>query len=677
MTIVAAACFLAQHWPVFACGADKRPVTTHGFKDATQDEAAVRDMFRRPGAAMIGVPTGLASDLAVIDLDVKNGAPGLEWLAANEHRLPRTRRHKTRSGGAHLLFRYPAGRNIRNSASKLAPGVDVRGEGGYIIAPPSDGYSVADNAMPAEMPAWLIDLIDPPRPAPAPAQRTTYRPSGELTKYGISALDSATTAILNAPDGAKHDTLNREAYSIGGLVTGGEIPEAEARAALESALAGIRHRCEDFAAAQKTLAEAFRDGMAQPRNVPAPRLLRRTVEEYAPPAGWQEPPPLDEPPAHWEAQPEPVAPSSDATPPRAAREERRLPVILFSDAAPSLDASDFVEGVLTTGAMSVVYGESNSGKTFFVLDLALHVAAGMQWRDRQVDQGFVMYLALEGGHGIRNRVSAWKAEHGMEDANLPFAIVPYAVNLLDPEADSSAVIDTVKAVAEQFGQAPTLIVVDTLARAIAGGNENSSEDMGALVRNGDLIRQATGAHLTWIHHSGKDQAKGARGHSSLRAATDTEIEVVATGAARMASVTKQRDMECGGGFAFTLKVVELGANRRGKAVTSCIVEAEDEHAPGGAPARRRLRGHKQRALEVLADLIASSGRTGDPGAPSGIASVPDKWWRERFYERAMPGAEAEARKKAFRRAADELVEARVVGMGGGRVWVVQNRDDGA
>jgi hypothetical protein len=258
----------------------------------------------------------------------------------------------------------------------------------------------------------------------------------------------------------------------------------------------------------------------------------------------------------------------------------------------------------------------------------------------------------------------------MEDANIPFAIVPVALNLLDPEADASAVIDTMKAVSERFGMAPTLIVVDTLARAIAGGNENSSEDMGALVRNGDLIRQATGAHLAWIHHSGKDQAKGARGHSSLRAATDTEIEVVATGAARQASVTKQRDMECGGAFGFTLKVVELGANRRGKAVTSCIVEVGDEHTPGGVPARRRLKGQKQRALEVLADLIASSGRTGDPGVPPGCPSVPETWWRERFYERAMPGAEAEARKKAFRRAADELLEAKAVGMGGSRVWVV-------
>lgn len=353
-----------------------------------------------------------------------------------------------------------------------------------------------------------------------------------------------------------------------------------------------------------------------------------------------------------------------------------LPTLIFSDVAPALDADDFVEGLLASSAMSVVYGESNSGKTFFAIDLALHIASGMQWRDRAVDGGFVLYLALEGSNGIRNRVAAWRAEYGMEDASIPFAIVPVAVNLLNADTDVASIIATVKAVSSRFEAPPTLIVVDTLARAIAGGNENAGEDMGALVRNGDAIRRATGAHLMWIHHSGKDQAKGARGHSSLRAATDTEIEVVAVDGARTASVTKQRDMECSGAFGFTLKVVELGANRRGKAVTSCVVEAGDEHTPGGVPARRRLKGHQQRALEVLADLIAHSGRAGDFGVPQGLPSVPDKWWRERFYEKAMPGAEAEARKRAFRRAADYLIEIHAVGMSADRVWLANRKEGG-
>ena len=146
--IARAAEFLAQQWPCFPCNAEKRPVTPRGLKDASQELHAVRSMFRSNGADMIGVPTGAASGFVVVDLDIKEGASGLEWLAANEHRIPETRRHRTRSGGLHLLFTPPAGRTIRNSAGKLAPGVDVRGDGGYVIVPPSPGYAIASDAMP-------------------------------------------------------------------------------------------------------------------------------------------------------------------------------------------------------------------------------------------------------------------------------------------------------------------------------------------------------------------------------------------------------------------------------------------------------------------------------------------------------------------------------------------------
>jgi hypothetical protein len=163
MNILAAAQFLSEQWPVFPCGTNKRPITDHGLYDATTDMATVAEMFRRPGSALIGVPTGEASGFFVVDLDVKEGVSGLEWLAENQHRIPRTRTHRTRSGGQHLLFAMPAGRSIRNSASKLAPGVDVRGSGGYVIVPPSTGYAIADDTMPAEAPSWLLDAIDPPR----------------------------------------------------------------------------------------------------------------------------------------------------------------------------------------------------------------------------------------------------------------------------------------------------------------------------------------------------------------------------------------------------------------------------------------------------------------------------------------------------------------------------------
>jgi hypothetical protein len=641
---------------VFPCDTAKRPCVKGGFTAASKDRAEINRMFSTPGARLIGVPTGRMNKLIVIDVDVKNGARGMEWLELNREALPETRTHKTRSGGLHLLFVAPENVEIRNSASRVAPGVDVRGEGGYVIVPPSDGYAVADPIEPAEMPRWLI------KACLKQEERQEQHQSNPLiaadgTPYGIKALQNACANIRNAPDGQKHDTLNREAYSIGGLVTAGEVVQSVAYAELSAALHAIRHRCEDFKGALKTLHGAFGDGMNAPRSVThIPSRLQITP---------QTPESANDGDTNVPNRDKKGDKTGDTAP-------KALKYHTFIELEADLDASDFVEGLLIDGAMSVVYGESNAGKTFWATDLALHVAAGHPWCGREVERGAVLYLALEGAHGIKNRVAAFKRAHNMDDADLPFAVVTIGLNLLDPNADAESVVATCKAVAEQFDIPLRLIVVDTLARAMAGGNENAPEDMGALVKTGDMMRQDATAHLMYIHHSGKDTAKGARGHSSLRAATDTEIEITADGKSRQAEVRKQRDLEGGDVWRFELAPVVLGTNKRGKEVTSCVVKViTDEQTAGAESFGRHLKGHNKRALEVLTDALIEAGKTGYPGVPFGLSSVPEKWWRDRFYERAMAGAEADTKKKAFRRAADFLVENHYVGLNSSRVWVVK------
>lgn len=354
-------------------------------------------------------------------------------------------------------------------------------------------------------------------------------------------------------------------------------------------------------------------------------------------------------------------------PPKKLRDQ----LVYFHEIEPATDAHDFVEGLLIERGMSVIYGESNSGKTFFATDLAFHVACGWPWNGREAKQGAVLYCCLEGSHGIHNRISALKASHMVGD-DVPLVVLPVAIDMLSPYGHTDEVIEAITAIEERTGKKVILTVMDTLSRAMAGGNENAPDDMGSLVSNGTRIQQEAGTHVAWVHHCGKDQAKGARGHSLLRAATDTEIEVVADDAGnRTARVTKQRDLECDGEFNFTLKVIELGTNPRGKAVTSCVVDYATDAQPvergGGRP--KGTGGHSKRALEVLTDLIAASGQPGFNGTPTGVSSVPEDWWRETFYQRAMPGAEADTRKKAFRRAADTLVETHFVGLNAGRVWL--------
>ncbi len=237
----------------------------------------------------------------------------------------------------------------------------------------------------------------------------------------------------------------------------------------------------------------------------------------------------------------------------------------------SIDLDDeppaLVENWLDRHGMSVVYGESNTGKSFFVLDLALHIALGREWRGHQVERGAVVYVAAESGGSMKKRVVAFREHHHTGKQPIPFALVPCPVNLLDEKADTEALVDLMQSAAQRLGAAPALVVIDTLARALAGGDENSGRDMGGLIRNLDAIRDATRAHVLVVHHTGKDKARGARGHSSLRAATDTEIEI-ANWAARC---TKQRDMEGGRELPFQLDPVEVGTSRRGNPIISCVV----------------------------------------------------------------------------------------------------------
>lgn len=253
--------------PVFPCDARKRPLTQHGFKDATADPTAIRRMFANPAAVMIGMPTGEVTGLVVVDVDVKDGRPGQAWLDANRHRLPMTWTVRTASGGLHLYFRWP-GEPVRNSASKIGSGIDVRGDGGYVILPPSPGYDVVDDASLADLPDWLLVILRPaPLPLPGPAtQHPRHQEGGSA--IGLAALDERCGQIRNAPDGGKHHAVNEAAFAIGGIVSAGHLDEGIAWGGLNEALSSLLPRCSDQRAAQRTLRRAFHEGLTHPQHVP-------------------------------------------------------------------------------------------------------------------------------------------------------------------------------------------------------------------------------------------------------------------------------------------------------------------------------------------------------------------------------------------------------------------------
>ena len=168
-------------------------------------------------------------------------------------------------------------------------------------------------------------------------------------------------------------------------------------------------------------------------------------------------------------------------------------VTVAADFAPHLDHSYVVKHWLNSTTMSVIYGDSNVGKTFFALDLARHVAGGIEWNGCRVAGGPVLYIAAEGGHGFGNRVAAIKDRLGLQ-----LWILPISVDLCKTDADTPALIEMIKRLSENLGSY-VLIVVDTLARSMGNGDENASPDMGAFVRNLDRLRAETGAHVMVIH----------------------------------------------------------------------------------------------------------------------------------------------------------------------------------
>ena len=231
---------------------------------------------------------------------------------------------------------------------------------------------------------------------------------------------------------------------------------------------------------------------------------------------------------------------------------------------------ELVEGVLTVGDGSVLYGNSNSGKTFLAIDMACAVARGASWMGRRTEPGLVIYLAAESPSSVRARLQAYQKHYGVRVPN--FAIVQSPIDLFEDEADTDAIIALVRQIEAQRGQPARLIVGDTLARLSAGANENAGQDMGLVVRRFDRIRTECKAHFLLVHHSGKAAAAGARGWSGIRAAIDTEIEIIDSADGRCAEITKQRDLSTKGErIGFRLDSVTLGVTKWGAPATSCVV----------------------------------------------------------------------------------------------------------
>ena len=336
-------------------------------------------------------------------------------------------------------------------------------------------------------------------------------------------------------------------------------------------------------------------------------------------------------------------------------------------------ADYLVKGWLGSEAVSVVYGDSNCGKSFFGLDMSAHVAAGQPWMGHNVRKGRVLYLACEGGvKSYGPRIEAIRnAKSELYDAGVAdhFLLLPTPVDL---HGDKD--VDAISAALPNLDFA--LIVVDTLAMSMGGGSENDSADMGKYIQNIFELKARYNCHVMIIHHSGKDKSKGSRGHSSLRAAVDTEIEVKDEGGFRTATCKKQRDLENGKQVAFTLHGVDLGLDDENDPITSCVVEHADVDL-ASLKKSTPLKGNMLIAKQALDAAIAKHGRkmadTENYPASRRVVSV-DVWRAEFLKMRIDSGVKKASVKKDFGRQAEALEASDLVRCYSGMVWFVHDED---
>jgi putative DNA primase/helicase len=287
-----------------------------------------------------------------------------------------------------------------------------------------------------------------------------------------------------------------------------------------------------------------------------------------------------------------------------------------------LSAEDFIDRpepdwlideILPNTGFASVYGPSGVGKSFVCIDMAAAIASGSEWFGFPTKESRVVYVALEGQAGFPRRVRAWSSHNEKPfPAGVQFVFNAFA---LTQPAHTRELGDLIV----QYGGAG-LIIIDTLNRAAPGADENASADMGKIIAGATALQQATGAMVLLIHHAGKDVSKRLRGHSSLIAALDTAILVDRHGDLIRWTLDKSKDSEDQLSRLCNLSIVEVGQNKSGKALTSCVVTPVE-----GSVALQQIRlpeGKNQRQIltvvrEALVEQRLQSALT-DPDWPNGF-----------------------------------------------------------
>ena len=323
-----------------------------------------------------------------------------------------------------------------------------------------------------------------------------------------------------------------------------------------------------------------------------------------------------------------------------ASNEPRYKLLTSADLAALPPLRWLVRGVLPAEGLAALYGISGSGKSFLALDLFAAVAEGRRWFGYRVEARPVVYVCLEGEAGFKLRVQAWEVHTGKK---LPdsMRVVLQSFKLIEgqdlPEL-ASAILQT--------AGTGCVVVVDTLNRAAPTADENTSKDMGMILEATKALQGLVGGLVVLVHHSGKDLARGMRGHSSMFAALDASIEVSREGERRAWTVAKSKDGQDGITHPFKLEVVGLGQDEYGDPITSCVA------VPADPAEAKQTKTMTPRQVEGLNALYRAAIEHGEDDGERIQINLED--WRAAFY-RTSTADNQPAKKVAFQRVRADLV----------------------
>lgn len=458
----------------------KTPLTAHGLDDATIDLMTIETWWARWPEANVAIRTG---DVLVVDEDKLGAfAAFAEGLGQT---VPDTRVVRTASG-RHYYFQQPEGQRIRNTAGKLAEGIDTRGDGGYVVAPPSVHPSGAtyrfesDQVADAVLPDWAAERLV--------RQGAERKPMPDIpflgtTAYGESALKQEIDAVATAAEGTRNHTLNTAAFALGQLVAGGEVDQTDAYRSLEAAAdsAGLPQ-----VEASKTIRSGFEAGLTDPRRAPEtngvhPRPALRVVREAEKPQ---------------------------------LQTGAMFPVEPFPTFSQNADiAYDFlVEDLWPVQSLGFIASEPKKGKTWLGLSLAISIASGSTFLGQFAVSKTrrVLYLALEGQRiALNDRVGALARGLGIEPESLDDLIMSYrprGIDLADPiwAAELAAVANENNV---------ELVIVDVLRNAARIKENDASEFAHFRILLEDTLRVSSVAllhHFTKLSEISKERTPAER-----------------------------------------------------------------------------------------------------------------------------------------------------------------------